>query len=280
MADPFEAFRIGAELGQGQSALSAMVKQIVSRFGQQQEAQLKFGGELALEQAKGKIASQRIKETFGGTAGGAGGFVATKYTDPTGITYENPSQAAEISAQEAQAREAGVRRGKVLPVAQTFTGTFKRMVNLSRQVPAPTAGHGRFLQGVGTAYKGFTQEIPQLVQYNKVREAVAGQLIQLVGGESSSRLSDFDVQRAMKLLTNIAFDTSDVRNLSFAELTEALNEIPEVQGAGGISIFDVLNEEEVASARVSQGRYVKTGVNSSTGRRIGQLPDGTIEDLR
>lgn len=78
MADPFQAFQMGTQLGAGQSSLGAMVKQIVSRFGQQQEAQLKFGGELALEEAKGRLGQQRSQELmrslFGQGGTGQGGI--------------------------------------------------------------------------------------------------------------------------------------------------------------------------------------------------------------
>ena len=51
MADPFAAFQIGAQLGQGQSTLGHMVRTIVGQFGAQQEAQRKIQTEVQTQKA-------------------------------------------------------------------------------------------------------------------------------------------------------------------------------------------------------------------------------------
>lgn len=123
MADPFQAFQMGAGLGAGQSTLGAMVRQIVERFGAQQEAQMKYGGELALETAKSKLASQRIQETFGGKAGG---FIPTRYTSPEGIVYENP----EYAAQQKLAESTATNQAEVIDAAKEGIRTLSQMRGL------------------------------------------------------------------------------------------------------------------------------------------------------
>lgn len=67
--DAMSGFKVGQELGQGQSALGAMVKHVTEALKKknelQQEAGFKFQGELALEKEKSRLTQQRVAATAG-----------------------------------------------------------------------------------------------------------------------------------------------------------------------------------------------------------------------
>ena len=52
LGSPIDAFQVGQSLGQGQSALGHLVKQVVERFGQQQQVQGEYALKLGVEKAK------------------------------------------------------------------------------------------------------------------------------------------------------------------------------------------------------------------------------------
>ena len=127
-----------------------------------------------------------------------------------------------------------------------------------------------------------TQELPQLVQYDRKRKSVASLITQLVGGERSSRLSDQDVSRALGLLAEPAFDTDDLRALSNVDLIEALNAIPEVGEIGGVSYLDMLTPDEILRGfelkdpKRGKGQFLR----DPSGALAIEYPDGTLQELQ
>ena len=156
MANPFAAFQMGAELGQGQSALGQMVRTIVERFGRQQELQgemgLKFQGELALEREKSNLASERIKALLRGSQGGGqvggegrGPFIPTGFTQD-GVTFEDP-----LAKAQGEASRGAIER------TQKLSGALKRLAILNREFETalPSAGQTPFAQRIRGGLSSF-----------------------------------------------------------------------------------------------------------------------------
>lgn len=291
--DPFQAFQAGFAT-RGPTALGQFAKVLTERAmklqGIRDEARVKTDEEI---RSAGPIASAKAdaemkswsKYGQGGVGVGPGGEQpvvtgGSRKTPFGSVDYTYPEAQAQAKGMEATAIQQGKRQADVERIAGGFQGDLKNMVNLGRQIKAPTPGWMALPGGVKNWMDAnVTQKSPQAKSAASKRKAVAGQLIQLVGGESSSRLSDYDVRRAIDLLSDPIWETDETRNLKNVELIDALNAIPEIKNMGGVSYLGILRAEEILSGRSLQGKGKGQLHRDAQGNWGIRYDSGETEDL-
>lgn len=251
--------------------------------------------DLELEQEKSKLESQAAIDFFRTMRGGGGGMsggtvtqlgTAPATSDPTmtgfslkgpggsSFSFETPEK-GQLEAQTAFQKQVA----EMAPTRQALRGRLKSMKQLIDQVPAQKPGIGRIFGGMNTAWKGMTQEIPQIAQYDREKKLSAGLIIQILGGETSARLSDFDVKRGLNAFANASYDTENNRILSFLEIQDSLNAIPEIGEADPLKVGDLLTPKEYAKGRAIQGRlpahFSHVRFDPDTGTVQVGYPDGS-----
>jgi len=123
----------------------------------------------------------------------------------------------------------------------------QRMKSLADQVPAGQPGIDRFIKGAQSQFKGMTQEMPQLNTYNRFKDIVLGSVVQTIGGETGSRLSDQDIKRMGGAFPNIPYDSEDQRNLGWSVFLDTVNDVASQYGAKTISPEEFFNPQQLES---------------------------------
>ena len=278
MANPFAAFQMGAELGQGQSALGQMVRTIVERFGRQQELQgemgLKFQGELGLERARSNLASERMKKLLGGGQAGGEGlgpFIPTGFTQD-GVTFEDPMAKAQ--------GEAG--RGAI-ERTQKLSGALKRLALLNREFETalPSRGQTPFAQrirGGVASFGAMTGLVPNapLMALKKGGRPMAISIVRDLG--EVGNLSESDI--------NSAVDTVSQEGLTETERTEFIQTFGSFVFAGipgqvkQIALSDPDVRAVVEAFKITTDVAPSLGMSSQTGMALTPAAQSLIDRYR
>ena len=116
---------------------------------------------------------------------------------------------------------------------EILSGHLRRLKGLFDTVP-------RVNKGIGTRQVGIVRNMiqqagqdrygPQIDQFQDVKQAIAGTLVRVIGGESGARLSDFDIRRVLNAIPDIIGDTEDRGLIGWNNLFETIDEISAQHG--------------------------------------------------
>lgn len=149
-----------------------------------------------------------------------------------------PELAAKIKTAEEEA--------KLVKPREILLANMKRMKDLSDAIPSGKPGVGRFVEGAKSYAKGFLQTLPQLNTYNRFKDVILGSVVQTVGSETSSRLSDQDIERMKGAFPKLPFDSDVQKSLSWSTFFDTVNDVAQQYGASPIDKNAFLNENDRA----------------------------------
>lgn len=179
------------------------------------------------------------------------GEVIVGRTDPyTGQRTVTP-QAAEEEGRVILAKE----KARLVPKREVLGKNLVRMKALFDQAPRPEAGLVK--RGIGSfqnMIRQQSQSMPQIDQYEDFKKSLAGDVANVVGGETGARLSDFDIQRVINAVPDIIGDTSDRGLLGWKNLFDTIDDIMTSYGAktAGYS-QEMFSPQQLGRAKVLQG---------------------------
>ncbi len=116
---------------------------------------------------------------------------------------------------------------------ETFGSTMGRLRNLFENIPSGEGIEGRLI-GVNEKLKGIMGYNPNLTSYSDLKKVVVGQVTQIIGGETGSRLSDQDITRMLGAFPEEMGTTSE-RATKWKFFEETVDDI--VKAYGGEPIF-------------------------------------------
>src|SRR3990167_8169489 len=129
---------------------------------------------------------------------------------------------------------------------EILLSNMKRIKRLSDQIPAGKPGISRFASGIQSSIKGFMQTMPQLNSYNRFKDVMLGSVVQTIGSETSSRLSDQDIQRMKGAFPSLPYDSEDQKALSWDVFFDTVNDVATTYGASPIPKEQFFNEKDVS----------------------------------
>lgn len=153
-------------------------------------------------------------------------------------------QSEEREPALAAQREEAVTQAKMQKPREILMGNMKRMKTLSDQVPAGKPGFNRFSVGAKSSMAGFMQTMPQLNSYNRFKDVILGSVVQTIGSETSSRLSDQDINRMKNAFPNLPYDSEDQKALSWNVFLDTVNDVAQTYGATPIAKEEFFNEND------------------------------------
>ena len=212
------------------------------------------------------MANEREIKGFGGFKGG--GLKAP--TSNRGGNIQNTLQALiarDLLKQEAEKRkpeliaknELAMETAKAQRPRDILIGNMQRMKQLADEVPAGKPGFDRFKVGGQALFKGFTQELPQLNTYNSFKDVILGSVVQTVGSETSSRLSDQDINRMKGAFPRLPFDSDKQRALAWSTFYDTVNDVAKAYGAEPIDPTQFFNENDVSLLKETSGSSYYSG---------------------
>src|SRR3990167_102360 len=154
--------------------------------------------------------------------------------------------------QESEKREASlaVEKEKALTAEQMrkpreiLLSNMKRIKRLSDQIPAGKPGISRFASGIQSSIKGFMQTMPQLNTYNRFKDVILGSVVQTIGSETSSRLSDQDIERMKNAFPNLPYDSEEQKALSWDIFFDTVNNVAQTYGTSPVPKEQFFNEKD------------------------------------
>ena len=269
-------FSQGVAMGEGQNPLGTFIKTMLADWQQRRAMGQEYGTKLGLikEEAKAKTAAEKatIQEIIGqGQGQTTGGFQPTKFTYG-GITFENPQMAIEQQKQEELA--------KGIPPAQAGLDTLaeESIKNIGdiKTILFPSGTAESFKRGIAVKSNipaSWLPIIPQVAPfsedaqniYRKMGAALSGrQLIQTGVAARPEETQRLIQQFAPNLFSN---PKSALKGLN--ELENFYKNYRQTLKTKGIT--SQLNQTK---------QYIREGTDTVTGKRMGMLADGTIEEIK
>jgi hypothetical protein len=277
LADLVQAQNSGYDTGKQQAqpnALGLFIRTMLATQQKNREMTQEYGlkKELIGEEASAKAKAEKstIQEIIGNKGGGTqSGFKPTKF-QYGGITFENPEAEIEQRKQEKLAEgiptsEAGkfslaeesIKNIQDIKKALFPDGTpasFKRTTAFASNLP------GGSLPGLASRGWGKAEQDV----FRKMGAALSGR--QLIQTGVAAR-----PEETQKLISQFAPSVGSNPEAALAGLNELENfyksYMSNVKGKG------------LTSKTESAKQYVRTGINSETGKKVGMLQDGTIEEI-
>ena len=179
-----------------------------------------------------------IKTDFGGGGGTQNALQLLITRDM--LKQQSEGREASLAAQ----RETSIQEAKAQKPREILIGNMQRMKSLSDQVPAGKPGFNRFISGAKSSIQGFLQTMPQLNAYNRFKKVILGSVVQTIGSETSSRLSDQDIQRMEGAFPNLPFDSEDQKALSWNVFLDTVNDVASQYGASPLPKEQFFNEND------------------------------------
>ena len=155
-------------------------------------------------------------------------------------------QGEEREAGLAAEREEAVTGAKLQKPREILINNMQRMKSLSDQIPSGKPGIDRFTTGVKSSVQGFMQTMPQLNAYNRFKDVMLGSVVQTIGSETSSRLSDQDIQRMKGAFPSLPYDSEDQKALSWDVFFDTVNDVAQTYGASPVQKEQFFNESDVS----------------------------------
>jgi len=278
LADFVTAQNTGYETGQKQASPNALGMFIRTMLATQQknieqdrEYGMKVG--LAKEEAKAKTEAEKstIQEIIGKSGETKGGFQPTKF-QYGGVTFENPEAALEQKKQE--------KLGEGIPTSEA--GKFSLAEESIRNIQ--DIKKTLFPDGTPASFKRTTAfasnlpggSLPVLASrgwgkaeqdvFRKMGAALSGR--QLIQTGVAAR-----PEETQKLISQFAPSVGSNPEAALAGLNELEDFYKSYMG-------NVRNKGLVDNQSIQQTKsYVRTGIDTTTGKKVGMLEDGTIEEL-
>lgn len=266
-------FQTGVQLGEGQNPLGTFVRSMLADWQQRRSLQAEYGMKLSLvkEEAKAKTEAEKatIQEIIG-KGQTQGGFQPTKFTYG-GITFENPQMVIEQQKQEELA--------KGIPPAQAGLDTLaeesiKNIGDIKKTLfpSGTTESFRRKTAGKSNIPMSWLPLMPQVAPfsedaqniYRKMGVALSGrQLIQTGVAARPEETQRLIQQFAPNLFSN---PKSALKGLN--ELEDFYKNYRQTLRTKGIS------------TQSQSKQYIRTGTDSITGKRVGMLSNGSIEEIQ
>ena len=262
-------------------------KAIVEEYGQRKE--------LAQTEATAKTNAEvsSIQSIIGQGNGTQGGFQPTKF-QIGGVTLENPQanlanrKAEQLQDVEMKSYITPEKQKQDLQKAKLAAQSLNYMKDKAKNLPtggkAMASNVGNFLT------RGALN--PQLALYEKQMPAMATTIYREITGDT--RLSDQDAEsRALPLLWDArkgeanaikegVFEDLDKLYQARIRLIEKGSYKPNPKDPSEFitPMEDVMAEAKIGSSNQSIKQYVRTGTDTTTGKKVGMLEDGTIEEIQ
>ena len=162
---------------------------------------------------------------------------------------EKEERKPELAAETKLAEE----EAKLRKPREILLTNMKRMKDLADAVPAGKSGIDRFVAGGKAQVGSFMQTLPQLNTYNRFKDVILGSVVQTVGSETSSRLSDQDIERMKGAFPKLPFDSDVQRSLSWSTFFDTVNDVAQQYGAQPIDKSQFLNESDISLLKNVKG---------------------------
>jgi len=277
LADFVQAQNTGYETGQKQASPNALGLFIRTMLATQQknieqdrEYGMKVG--LAKEEAKAKTEAEKstIQEIIGNGNESQGGFKPTKF-QYGGVTFENPEAALEQKKQE--------KLGEGIPTSEAgkFSLAEESIKNIEdiKKTLFPDGTPESFKRTTAFASNLPGGSLPVLASrgwgkaeqdvFRKMGAALSGR--QLIQTGVAAR-----PEETQKLISQFAPSVGSNPEAALA----GLNELEDFYKS---YMNNVKNKGLTNSESTITKQYVRTGTDTTTGKKVGMLEDGTIEEL-
>src|SRR3990167_10004942 len=153
---------------------------------------------------------------------------------------EKEERKPELAAETKLAEE----EAKLRKPREILLTNMKRMKDLADAVPAGKSGIDRFVAGGKAQVGSFMQTLPQLNTYNRFKDVILGSVVQTVGSETSSRLSDQDIERMKNAFPNLPYDSEEQKALSWDIFFDTVNNVAQTYGASPVPKEQFFNEKD------------------------------------
>jgi hypothetical protein len=278
LADLVQAQNSGYETGKGQAqpnAIGLFIRTMLATKQKNLEMQQEYGLKKELigeeQRAKSEAEKSTIQEIIGKGGSNQGGFQPTKF-QYGGVTFENPEASIEQKKQEKLAEgiptsEAGkftlaeesiknIQDVKRMLFPDGTPESFKRTTAFASNLPG-----GSLPMFASRGWGKAEQEV-----FRKMGAALSGR--QLIQTGVAAR-----PEETQKLISQFAASGGSNPESAFNGLTELEDFYKSYMG-------NVKGKGLTTKESTTTKQYIRTGTDSETGKRVGMLEDGTIEEIQ
>ena len=144
---------------------------------------------------------------------------------------------------------------RLLPKREVLASNLSRMKSLFDQAPRPEPGlKNRMVGSIQNIISKHSQKLPQIDQYDDFKGALAGDVANVIGGETGARLSNFDIQRVLGAIPDIIGDTGDRGLLGWKNLYDTIDDIMVSYKAQPMKLSESsFSQKQLGRAEVLQG---------------------------